>query len=515
MIMEFDEAIKIVCNALADTGTIISADDYDGVAVKKLVSSNTLDEGRATNQTHIAITGSQMDIFPYLCSEGYLTGNEDVKEEDLKKFFVGRIPVDLYASNVEYLNGGEATGILFLNGKRRTNTSIIRSRRSNQADQIQVSLLNFDGPDFITFRRLLHIGTYLIILKKKEELLYEFFGVIPDRGVEGDGNIQSLNNHLFILPTNTSVDIGDLTNSDDGNMQSSVVPQFADNILLYGVPGSGKSYTIKTEYCNDDALMERTVFHPDYTYSDFTGQILPRVDNGHIEYRFEPGPFTRILKKAVDHPENHYFLIVEEINRGNAPAIFGDIFQLLDRDADGASEYGVNNENISGYVYGDADTKIRIPGNLSLLATMNTSDQNVFTLDTAFKRRWNMVCVPNDFENCRLRNIKIDGLDITWQQFAETVNAMIAENLRDSLGGEDKRLGAYFATEAQLRDRRQFAEKVLAYLWDDVFRYDPEVIFSSGVRTLEELVASFADDGLSVFSSQISEDFRTFRYDMQ
>ena len=115
--MEFNEAIQIVCNALAATGTVVSADDYDGVAVKKLVASNTLDEGRTTNQTHLAITGSQMDIFPYLRSEGYLTGNEDVPDEDLKKYFVGKVPVDLYESNFAYLSGGEAAGIVFQNGK--------------------------------------------------------------------------------------------------------------------------------------------------------------------------------------------------------------------------------------------------------------------------------------------------------------------------------------------------------------------------------------------------------------
>ncbi|MDY5774046.1 MAG: AAA family ATPase, partial [Bacteroidaceae bacterium] len=188
----------------------------------------------------------------------------------------------------------------------------------------------------------------------------------------------------------------------------------AENILLYGVPGCGKSYTIKTEYCDDDDHMERAVFHPDYTYSDFVGQILPRVDEGHIEYRFEPGPFTRILKKAVETPDESFYLVVEEINRGNAPAIFGDIFQLLDRDESGCSEYGVSNENISNYVYGDATTKIKIPGNLFVLATMNTSDQNVSTLDTAFKRRWTMRMIKNDIDACEYAGHQIRPWGITW-----------------------------------------------------------------------------------------------------
>jgi len=134
--------------------------------------------------------------------------------------------------------------------------------------------------------------------------------------------------------------------------------------------------------------LERIIFHPDYTYSDFVGQILPRVnEDSSVSYEFTPGPFTNILKKAYLNPEKEYFLIIEEINRGNAPAIFGDIFQLLDRNKDGASEYEITNNDVANIIYGDKNHKVSIPSNMSILCTMNTSDQNVFTLDTAFQRR--------------------------------------------------------------------------------------------------------------------------------
>lgn len=265
----------------------------------------------------------------------------------------------------------------------------------------------------------------------------------------------------------------------------------AENILLYGVPGCGKSYTVKTEYCNNDDYMERAVFHPDYTYSDFVGQILPRVDAGHIEYRFEPGPFTRILKKAIESPEASFYLVVEEINRGNAPAIFGDIFQLLDRDESGCSEYGVSNENISNYVYGDATTKIKIPGNLFVLATMNTSDQNVFTLDTAFKRRWTMRMIENNIDACEYAGHQICAWDITWGTFAKTINQKIVELGENNLSNEDNRLGAYFVREADLNDAERFGEKVLMYLWNDAFKFDHDKVFKSEYRTLDELIAGF------------------------
>ena len=278
----------------------------------------------------------------------------------------------------------------------------------------------------------------------------------------------------------------------------------AENILLYGVPGCGKSYTIKTEYCNNDDYMERAVFHPDYTYSDFVGQILPKVDGGHIEYRFEPGPFTRILKKAVESPEESFYLVVEEINRGNAPAIFGDIFQLLDRNENGCSEYGVSNENIAGYVYGNVTTKIKIPGNLFVLATMNTSDQNVFTLDTAFKRRWTMRMIENNIDACEYANHQICAWGITWGTFAKAINQKIIELGENNLSNEDNRLGAYFVREADLNDAERFGEKVLMYLWNDAFKFDHDKVFKADYRTLDELIAGFIRVGFAVFNDDIS-----------
>ncbi len=277
----------------------------------------------------------------------------------------------------------------------------------------------------------------------------------------------------------------------------------AENILLYGVPGCGKSHTIKMDYCDDDAIMERAVFHPDYTYSDFVGQILPRVEDGHIEYRFEPGPFTRILKKAIASPEESFYLVVEEINRGNAPAIFGDIFQLLDRDESGRSEYGVSNENISNYVYGDVTTKIKIPGNLFLLATMNTSDQNVFTLDTAFKRRWTMRMIENNIDACEYADHPICAWGITWGTFAKTINQKITELGENNLSNEDNRLGAYFAREADLNNAERFGEKILMYLWNDAFKFDHDKVFKAEYRTLDELIAGFIRVGFAVFSDDI------------
>lgn len=319
------------------------------------------------------------------------------------------------------------------------------------------------------------------------------------------------------------------------------------NVLLYGVPGSGKSYTIEHEYCKLGSKVERLVFHPDYTYSDFIGQILPAVDdNGQVSYEFTAGPFTNILREAYNNPATEYILIIEEINRGNAPAIFGEVFQLLDRKVEyrevdddgfpiGTSEYGIANANIAKIVYGDEKHKVRIPSNLSIIGTMNTSDQNVFTLDTAFQRRWDMRLIENNFENvdASLAEATILDTSVTWKDFCTEINKIVVGNGVRMTSAEDKRLGAYFvhlrdlkfdekmgnlaegeydalrkkeshkqltdtekARLTEIRDamkqNRKFPEKVIKYLWDDAFKFNREIIFeTTDYQSLEQIIRAF------------------------
>lgn len=272
----------------------------------------------------------------------------------------------------------------------------------------------------------------------------------------------------------------------------------AQNILLYGVPGAGKSFTIQNKYCSDPRYIERVVFHPDYTYSDFVGQILPKVENGFLKYEFSAGPFTKVMKKAYEDPGNYYYLIIEELNRGNAPAIFGEIFQLLDRKEDekyaeetiGESEYAITNYDIAEKVFGEKDIKVRIPSNLFILATMNTSDQNVFTLDTAFQRRWHMKHIRNDVRSAKHANMLIEGSAVDWGTFAEVINEEILKIADGMASLEDKRLGAYFVTGKEL-ETESFSEKVLKYLWDDAFKMDHDYIFSEGMNSLDMVISAY------------------------
>ncbi|GAA8854893.1 hypothetical protein HpRN190_00580 [Helicobacter pylori] len=340
----------------------------------------------------------------------------------------------------------------------------------------------------------------------------------------------------IILPTNTRYNVlnGLISNSkhllvfsenetrslSDNKIDESVRIDGGKNIILYGVPGSGKSYTLQRDYCNDNSVVEKIVFHPDYSYSDFVGQIMPSVDDsGIVSYKFNPGPFTNILKKAYHNPQIKHVLVIDEINRGNAPAIFGEIFQLLDRlkhDKNGfkkgSSEYAINNMDIANIVHNDKNASIRIPSNLWIIATMNTSDQNVFTLDTAFQRRFSMQLIENSFENVDddFKNMKILDTDITWQKFCTTINEKIAQNNEGLSSMEDKRFGVYFVNIDDLKSKENFAHKVIKYLWDDVFKFDRNIIFdTTKFNTLEAVVKNFTKEKgrtqFDIFSDDVKE----------
>ena len=287
---------------------------------------------------------------------------------------------------------------------------------------------------------------------------------------------------------------------------------FAENVLFYGVPGCGKSYSVEQRYekqVTNKQCKVRVVFHPDYTYSDFVGQLMPvlkEVPNAQgekeekLQYDFVPGPFTRILDVAYANHQEKCLLIIEELNRGNAPAIFGEIFQLLDRNDDGSSKYAIYNSDIANEVHKDKLCPIKLPPNLTIVATMNTSDQNVFTMDTAFQRRWQMKHIPNRFTGESLDEKTINHVakylpnsEISWGVFAQTVNKKMHTANLGFGGTDDKSLGVYFATDNDLDDAERFAEKVLKYLWDDAFKLGRQALFSNCSEGLSSVIEAYED----------------------
>ncbi len=294
---------------------------------------------------------------------------------------------------------------------------------------------------------------------------------------------------------------------------------FAENVLFYGVPGCGKSYSVEQRYesqVTNNQCKVRVVFHPDYTYSDFVGQLMPvlkEVPNAQgekeekLQYDFVPGPFTRILDVAYANHKEKCLLIIEELNRGNAPAIFGEIFQLLDRNDDGSSKYAIYNSDIANEVHKDKLCPIKLPPNLTIVATMNTSDQNVFTMDTAFQRRWQMEHIPNkfDFKTAHV-NKHLPNSKISWGAFAQTINKKM-HTVNSGFGStDDKSLGVYFATDNDLDNAKRFAEKVLKYLWDDAFKLGRKELFNDCSQGLSAVIEAYEDAAKAKIEKQSAED---------
>lgn len=296
------------------------------------------------------------------------------------------------------------------------------------------------------------------------------------------------------------------------------------NLIIYGTPGCGKSYyvqnTLLKDYREENCI--RTTFFSDYTNTDFVGQILPYIDGDKVTYKFNPGPFTLALEQAIRYPEEKVALVIEELNRGSAASIFGDIFQLLDR-KDGVSRYPIKNVNIIKYLNDQfcgkyKFTNIRIPSNLNIFATMNTSDQNVFTLDTAFKRRWEFKKLLNVFlPDHAFKDKFVPGADVTWEQMVEKINEYMLE-INDNLNNEDKQIGVYFVDETGMRkdimdatsaeDIERFAYKFLEYLWDDVAKYDKTPWFKEDIKSLDQLVSEYTKSGIEVFNGDLKDKFK-------
>lgn len=300
--------------------------------------------------------------------------------------------------------------------------------------------------------------------------------------------------------------------------------------IFYGAPGTGKSFKIKRETKNQSKI--RTTFHPDSDYSTFVGCYKPTMNEDvkydkqgneksctkQIEYAFVPQAFLKAYVKAwkfycsaEDGTAKAQYLIIEEINRGNCAQIFGDLFQLLDRNEDGYSTYPiVADTDIQKYlskefekvnipdslnaIYDDYDGNIvedikngivlALPNNLYIWATMNTSDQSLFPIDSAFKRRWDWKYMPIDTQKENW-NIEVDGKKYSWSDFLEAVNEQIFEVTKS----EDKKLGFYFCrANNHVVDAEKFVGKVIFYLYNDVFKdygYDRKMFQGEDGKTIQ------------------------------
>jgi putative restriction enzyme len=299
-------------------------------------------------------------------------------------------------------------------------------------------------------------------------------------------------------------------------------------IMLYGAPGTGKSYSISSlirqsypgfNECDDNPYVFRTTIYRDYSYFDFVGNIMPVTKDGKISYEFVPGIFTTALFAALRNQDSgiDVYLILEEMSRGDIASIFGDIFQLLDRDDTGKSMYGINNKSIYEYLILNGAIKpgykIVIPKNLHIIGTVNTSDQNVNVIDTAFKRRFDFKYVgvePIKSNNGYVNNFSIkftSDNQYEWVKLYQAINHVIINDLGLA---EDKQLGPFFLKDKGNDDlnRDQVANKLLHYLWQDVERvsYTSGSLFADGITSFSQLYYAFEKQE-NILSKSVIEQY--------
>lgn len=305
--------------------------------------------------------------------------------------------------------------------------------------------------------------------------------------------------------------------------------------IYYGAPGTGKSHGIKKLLKEMNVPKEnifRTTFHPDSDYSSFVGAYKPTmkpVDDKYkavvgkdeeIAYSFVPQTFIKAYIQAYKKPNENVYLIIEEINRGNCAQIFGDLFQLLDRDDNGVSEYPIKadsdlkmylEEELENHPDGIKDGELCLPSNLYIWATMNTSDQSLFPIDSAFKRRWDWEYEPIKYKN-KDWVIEIAGNKYSWISFQRIINDMIFE----ATNSEDKMLGDYFVKPCNnIISEKQFVNKVLFYLWNDVCKDGDGDIFRTSDNKDVKFSDLYDDNGSNTLQSMmeylgikpISDDF--------
>ena len=331
---------------------------------------------------------------------------------------------------------------------------------------------------------------------------------------------------------------------------------FSRNIVLFGAPGTGKSYRINSDMTRSskdvnvskglreglligcESNYERVTFYKDYSYANFVGTYKPvpyinKDGKSTITYEYVPGPFMRIYVKAIrscmnsDYPEP-FLLIIEELNRADAASVFGDMFQLLDRDENGFSEYAVQaSEDIKNYLAKELGgspedySQIKIPSNMFIWATMNSADQGVFPMDTAFKRRWDFEYLGIDDNDKELHGKYVYLADdksqkVEWNNLRKAINSFLE---KEGIN-EDKQIGPYFISRNIVvpengdeidRDEfiRTFKNKVIMYLFEDAARSKRARIFdgiSKDDLRYSKICDEFDKKGINIFNKNIKDD---------
>ncbi len=310
--------------------------------------------------------------------------------------------------------------------------------------------------------------------------------------------------------------------------------------IFFGAPGTGKSFKLnkdKDAFIVNEEQYERVTFHPDYTYANFVGTYKPvpitdEDGKNSISYEYVPGPFMRTYVKSINNcikanigaeDAKPFLLLIEEINRASTAAVFGDIFQLLDR-KDNISEYPIQpSEDMKKYLSKETELpienfdEIRIPDNMFIWATMNSADQGVFPMDTAFKRRWDFEYIGINDNEDKIKDYTVElGTDvINWNDLRKSINKWLVTHGVN----EDKLLGPFFINLKTLKTeekdsnildsekfRSVFKNKVLMYLYEDAARHKKDIFKNGDNILLSEVFKAFDEEGVRVFNNEIVND---------
>lgn len=427
--------------------------------------------------THYELSGNVLDMLTVNeCGRVLLNPGKrkEGKIEDFEIVNIGRLPD--YSENEEYSFNCEFNGaqkdiqISFLGARKKRTDSPIETKFYSV--QFGKEKLDYDPKKY-----------YYLTIRE---------GVIVLR------NLPKSEYRVLLESSNTN---GNVNKPNKNDLQ----------VIYYGAPGTGKSHTIKCEVDDKEKPCERTTFHPDSDYSTFVGAYKPTsievplrdlaghvvsdektkeiVYENRIVYDFVPQAFLKAYTEAWRDQSKDFYLIIEEINRGNCAQIFGDLFQLLDRnDETGRSKYPISpDQDIKKFLLTDkkygfaaltdeqkaampeevlSGERLVLPQNLHIWATMNTSDQSLFPIDSAFKRRWDWQYIPISNANKGWK-IKVNGMKYDWWDFLEKIN----ERINTTTNSEDKKLGYFFCKAIDgIIDAKAFAGKVVFYIWNDVFK---------------------------------------------
>lgn len=365
----------------------------------------------------------------------------------------------------------------------------------------------------VSFHRITDSSNVTQLLNHYEQVKEEPYFKLLDK-LRGNGEVNAFFNiqlkkyelkNMRITPTKP------VEKNDDGVSYK--------QLIIDGAPGTGKSYGIEQEVKEFGINHERVTFYQDYEYHNFVGSILPKLDGNNVIYSFSKGPFTKLLNDAFNNPEDKHYLIIEELTRGNAAAIFGDIFQLLDRDEDGWSMYPITNDNIfnaldrnvQNYLNSTEsyNNKVVLPPNFSIICTINSSDQNVYPLDTAFKRRFDYKIKSTEpHSEFKDFDIQFGTMEpISWKSFYQELNKFI---LRDMKLKEDKQVGPYFIKENDKLTSIQ--TKLAMYMWNDLQKVhiisSVKIFNESKVQTLYTIDNLFRTGSEEQILNILSKEFK-------